>query len=191
MRRFLFSLVLVASISTASAAFSWDSYALDLKVGAAESIWRDALAAKLGGQSEVAIEGGRVDVLTDQWAIEIDKPGKWHEGLGQALHYGDVTERQPVLALMSHSINVDNIQERVRRRYDLVEEQCVKNGVQLVILYARQSQVTSTPDEATSSHWLNTLSGTRHNLGCHFFHNTDQGRSCGPSEGRACTKCGG
>ena len=46
---------------------------------------------------------GRVDVLTDTQAIELDwlKGNKFHEGIGQALHYGDVTGQQPVLALIS------------------------------------------------------------------------------------------
>ena len=36
---------------------------------------------------------GRVDVLTGTRAIELDwlKGNKFHEGIGQALHYGDVT----------------------------------------------------------------------------------------------------
>ena len=40
-----------------------------------------------------------MDVLTDTQAIELDwlKGNKFHEGIGQALHYGDVTGQQPVL----------------------------------------------------------------------------------------------
>jgi micrococcal nuclease len=39
--------------------------------------------------------------------------------------------------------------------------------------------------------WLNTNSNVRHNFGCQHYRNTINGRSCGPSEGRACGICGG
>jgi hypothetical protein len=50
----------------------------------------------------------RVDVLTGTQAIELDwlKGNKFHEGIGQALHYGDVTGQQPVLALISAYYNI-------------------------------------------------------------------------------------
>ena len=49
-----------------------------------------------------------MDVLTDTQAIELDwlKGNKFHEGIGQALHYGDVTGQQPVLALISAYYNI-------------------------------------------------------------------------------------
>ena len=39
-----------------------------------------------------------MDELIGTQAIELDwlKGNKFHEGIGQALHYGDVTGRQPV-----------------------------------------------------------------------------------------------
>ena len=65
-----------------------------------EAAWTTALAAHLGGEAEQEIDGvvaGRVDVLTGTQAIELDwlKGNKFHEGIGQALHYGDVTGQQP------------------------------------------------------------------------------------------------
>ena len=38
--------------------------------------------------------------MTDAYAIEIDFIKKWHEGLGQAIHYGDESNRIGVLALI-------------------------------------------------------------------------------------------
>jgi hypothetical protein len=42
-----------------------------------------------------------------------------------------------------------------------------------------------------NSFWLNTETGVRHNSGCRYYQNTKEGRSCGPTEGRACGLCGG
>lgn len=43
----------------------------------------------------------------------------------------------------------------------------------------------------SKSHWLNTLSGVRHNQRCEHFQKTKLGRFCGPHEGTACRICGG
>lgn len=59
---------------------------------------------------------------------------------------------------------------------------------------ARQKSLQDAPSEAAvpiSSYWLNTSSGVRHNQRCEHYHNTKQGRFCGPQEGRACGICGG
>jgi len=42
----------------------------------------------------------RVDCLTDEYAIEYDFTHKWAEAIGQALHYGLMTGRQPVVVLI-------------------------------------------------------------------------------------------
>lgn len=178
---------------TSSLAEAWDHYEFDLPAKMKESAWRDALAARLDGQSEVRIEGGRIDVLTDEWAIELDWPHKWHEGLGQALHYADATGKQGVVALISYTQGADQLREKTRRRFELVERQCEKNGIKLIVLFPTlprelpAKQLAHLPED----HWLNTASGTRHNVHCHFYRNTDEGRDCLETEGRACSLCGG
>lgn len=73
---------------------------LDVPEGSYERAWVDALALHLGGETEVVIELGRVDVVTDELAIEVDRPHKWKEGLGQALYYARATGKAPVVAFM-------------------------------------------------------------------------------------------
>ena len=98
--------------STQPASGTWRTIALPGVDGSdTEAAWTTALAAHLGGEAEQEIGGvvaGRVDVLTDTQAIELDwlKGNKFHEGIGQALHYGDVTGQQPVLALISAYYNI-------------------------------------------------------------------------------------
>lgn len=42
----------------------------------------------------------------------------------------------------------------------------------------------------SAGYWLSTSSGLRHNSRCRYFRNS-KGRTCGPSEGKACGICGG
>ena len=42
----------------------------------------------------------RVDCLTDTHAVEFDFANKWHESIGQALHYGLMTGKKPMVVLI-------------------------------------------------------------------------------------------
>lgn len=42
----------------------------------------------------------RVDCLTDTHAVEFDFANKWHEAIGQALHYGVMTGKRPMVVLI-------------------------------------------------------------------------------------------
>ena len=46
------------------------------------------------------VKSGYPDVVTDRYAIEVDRLPNWKEGLGQAYAYAIDTEKMPVLALM-------------------------------------------------------------------------------------------
>jgi hypothetical protein len=74
--------------------------ALPVGVSEPEAAWISAFANAVRGQSEVAVEHGRADVVTDEFAFELDWLDKWHEGIGQALHYASATEKRPGLALI-------------------------------------------------------------------------------------------
>lgn len=54
--------------------------------------------------------------------------------------------------------------------------------------FSRSPPVNNAPAER---YWLNTASGTRHNIRCQYYNNTKKGRFCGPTEGKACGTCGG
>lgn len=182
----------------AHAVSAWDWYQFDLPSGGAEATWRDALATELGGRTEVRVDGGRIDVLTDTYAIEVEWQHKWHEGLGQALHYADQTGKQGMLALVSYAQGLDRLHERSRERFDMVEKLCAKNGVKVVVLFPAQAEVekeegtgTRAPSETRGRYWLNTRTGVRHRPGCRFYESTGDGYHCGPEEGKPCSLCGG
>ncbi|MGZ6231132.1 MAG: hypothetical protein ACXWMO_10250 [Syntrophales bacterium] len=50
-------------------------------------------------QMEVPVNYGRIDLLTGDYAIEVERLDKFHEGIGQALHYAKETDRKPGLAV--------------------------------------------------------------------------------------------
>ena len=54
-----------------------------------------ALSRKLKGEVEVRCKFGRIDVLTKSEAIEVKKMSGWKHALGQALVYGEATNKIP------------------------------------------------------------------------------------------------
>lgn len=48
---------------------------------------------------EVSVKYGRIDLLTDEYAVEVDRLEKFHEAIGQALHYARETGKKPAIAI--------------------------------------------------------------------------------------------
>lgn len=61
----------------------------------------------LTGRERVLIDGTRVDILTEHWAIEIDWAHKWAEAIGQAQFYAKMTERRPGIILLCEDMDND------------------------------------------------------------------------------------
>ncbi len=133
-------ILLAAVLLPAPRVLAWDSLTFDLPSGGRESLWRDALAKRWDGQIEQKIEGGRVDVVTDRYAIEVEFPHKWHEGLGQALHYADATGKKGLLAVISYARGEARLQENSRRQLEMIEKLCVSNRIKMVVLYPRRPE---------------------------------------------------
>jgi len=57
------------------------------------------------------------------------------EGIGQALHYGDVTGQQPVLALISVYYDIFGV---VRQKLEYVSGLCAAHGVEVWALTTRR-----------------------------------------------------
>jgi len=45
-------------------------------------------------------DGTRVDILTDDLAIEVDFAKGWYEAIGQATHYARLTKKKPAILLI-------------------------------------------------------------------------------------------
>lgn len=124
----------------ATPARAWENYTFDLPSGARESLWRDELARQWDGETEHSIEGGRIDVLTTNEAVEVEFIHKWHEGIGQALHYGSAMKRQGVLAIVVSAQSEDKLLAASRQRLELIEGQCVGNGLRMIVLFPNRGE---------------------------------------------------
>lgn len=80
-----------------------------------EKYYQTKMCNELKGTMEyVLFDRTRVDCLTDKYAIEVDFAKKWAESIGQALYYADVTNKEPVVALIVGKDDERYI-ERVKR----------------------------------------------------------------------------
>jgi len=87
----------------------------------------ERLAPKYGGKTEVVLwDRTRVDILTPEYAIEVDyaKPGKHFECVGQATYYAIVAHRKPGIILLRRGKEDD---ERIHR----TQVVCAKYGIML------------------------------------------------------------
>lgn len=121
------SALLAAILFASGTAGAWEVVRLPVPPGAPESAWRDALARAWTGRVEVAVAYGRVDVLTEGMAVELDFAHKYHEALGQALHYAGETGRQGVAALIVTG-QIDGT------KMEWIEALLARHGIALVLL---------------------------------------------------------
>lgn len=74
------------------------------------------IAEAIHGEPEhVLPDKARIDILTATEAIEVDWAHKWAEGIGQALYYGAVTRKIPVVLLLMGTADETRYLARVRK----------------------------------------------------------------------------
>jgi hypothetical protein len=151
--------------------------------------WADALASKLEGEREAKTAYGRVDVLTRSWAIEVERFAKYHEGMGQALHYHLSSGKLAVLALMLDEEEYD--QQKAKYIDDAL---CRPLGLVLLLLRpvaepVVAKQFTSPAPTGGARYWISST-GKTHREGCRYY-----GRGAGKwaveGSGANCKVCGG
>lgn len=83
-----------------------------------EKEYQDIFAKKFNVETEVTLEDGtRVDILTNEYAIEADFANKWAEGIGQSLHYSVLTGKKPAILLIIEDFTND---KKYLKRLELV-----------------------------------------------------------------------
>ncbi len=89
-----------------------------------ESYYRDKLAKKLGGETEVKTpDGGRIDILTSSEIIEVKHVKFWRSALGQVISYGYFyPKHQKRIHLFGDKFSVD---------FRAVENICRARGVRV------------------------------------------------------------
>lgn len=77
------------------------------------------------GIMEVRLEDyTRIDCVTDKYAVEFDFARKWAESIGQSLHYGMMTGKQPAIVLIIE-------EQKDWIYYNRIKALCNKYGIQL------------------------------------------------------------
>jgi hypothetical protein len=72
---------------------------LNLHAGEVEESRR--LASKYKAKTEVVLwDRTRVDLLNDEYAIEVEWAPKWAESIGQSLFYAIMTDRKPAVIVL-------------------------------------------------------------------------------------------
>ena len=64
-----------------------------------EFVYRDRLAKFVGGHTEVSLDCGRIDVLTDTHVYEVKHIRLWKQAMGQALVYASELNLIPAVAV--------------------------------------------------------------------------------------------
>ena len=89
----------------------------------AERDINSAWCSSVGGIDQFRTKDGTyVDCLTDEYAIEAEFDNKWKEGIGQALHYAESTNRKAAILFIKRAKSRKdyyNEMMRVINRYEL------------------------------------------------------------------------
>ena len=151
-----------------------------------------ALARELGGKTEVTVPSGRVDILTDDYAIEVDWADKWKESIGQALWYGLQSNRQSGIILI--------LRDAADYKYFVQLNSALAHGglegkIRTWVYpndfpgIAPQSAAPPPPSAGTvTNYWLSTNSNKRHRKSCRWY-TVSKGRYCTVEEGVAAGCC--
>lgn len=159
-----------------------------------EKDYQQLIQQQMGGQVEVAVPSGRIDLLTEEYAIEIEFANKWKQSIGQALWYGLQTTKTPGIILIKRDGSADNkyvVQLGSTLSYAGLNNIRVwvwPDDFSVVERKLPQTRQLTTPPGGT--HWITTSSHKRHNANCRYF-NSSKGRWCTATEGIACGVCGG
>ena len=60
----------------------------------------DYIQSLIGGEREVTVKSGRIDLVHNDVAFEIDWANKWKESIGQALWYAQQSNKKPGIILI-------------------------------------------------------------------------------------------
>ena len=154
-----------------------------------ESQYIQALATHLKGEQEVTVPGGRVDILNQEYAIEVERAPKWKNSIGQAIWYGLQTNKKPGIILLVENSGQRKyaIQLGSALQYagleDRVKVWLWPDDFPGVLPTPGASSRYDPPEAGVGKFWLNLNGNKRHTANCRWFGNTKRGRYCSADEG--------
>jgi len=160
-----------------------------------ESDYQYLIHQQLGGQREYKVESGYVDILTEDYAIEVKFANKWKHAIGQALWYALQTNKKAGIVLVKKK------ETDYKYVIQLGSALSYAGLDSLVKVWVWPDDFDNTenswqnaisPDQESSSgqYWITKSSKIRHNSRCGNFENTN-GKHCSATDGVACKRCGG
>ena len=178
--------------------------------GQNEAYFVDIISRKLGGVTEMPVYGGRVDIVTDEYAIEVEWARKWKNAIGQALWYGLQTNKKPGIVLIMRSKNdyrygimlqsaldYAGLHDKIKVWFYPEDFGGSMNSIRYGLYQSQDAGNTASSyiskennNNAKTNYWLSRNSKVRHNSSCRWYMRS-KGRFCGPDEGRPCKLCGG
>ncbi len=157
-----------------------------------EKQYSELVQRELGGQLEAPVPSGRVDVLTDYFAIEVEFARKWKNSIGQSLWYALNTSRKAGIVLILEN---ESDWKYVQQLTTTLDYSNLKSKVK-VWIYPNDfkkrvpKSYGPTPKRIPSEYWLTKATKIRHNKDCRYFKKT-RGDYCSPNKGTPCKTCGG
>ncbi|MGB3799920.1 MAG: hypothetical protein WA952_08880 [Lewinella sp.] len=160
--------------------------------GQSEADYVRALATRLHGQTEVSVTSGRVDIVTEEYAIEVDWAHKWKESIGQALWYGLQTSKQAGIILLLRS---DADYKYFVQLNSALSHGGLEGKIRTWVYpndfpgLAPAAAPAPPPSAGTvTDFWLSTNSNKRHRKSCRWY-GESKGRYCTVNEGVAAGCC--
>lgn len=170
-------------------------------IAQSETAYSNHINQHFKGKREAVVPNGRVDILTNEYAIEVERASKWKNSIGQALWYSLQTGKKPGIVILLESTNEYHF---VQKLNSSLQHAGIEDQIK-VWLYPEDfpalpkmsntaaSRVYSSPATEpadTQKHWITYSSKKRHNSSCRYY-NHSKGRFGTANEGTACLNCGG
>lgn len=162
-----------------------------------ESWYVTQIAQHLKGHTEVSVENGRIDIVTETHAIEVERATNWKHAIGQSLWYAIQKNLSPGIVLivlddddwkmgirLNSTLQYAGLADKVKVWYYPQDFNTTADQIKLQFEEERKTEPLAT------GYWLSTNSGVRHNKRCQWY-TQSKGRYCSAAEGRPCEKCGG
>lgn len=150
-----------------------------------ESDYTRRIQKHLGGRLEVPVSHGRVDLMTEDYAIEVELAPEWKESIGQALWYGLQSNKKPGIVIVMRQ---RSDYKYVQMLYSTLRYAGIQNSIKVWVWPIDFDDTT--PVTTVPGYWLSKNSKVRHNSHCRWYQ-VSRGRPCSQAEGRPCGICGG
>lgn len=164
-----------------------------------EAYYVDLLAVQMNAQKEVPVQNGRIDLLTDSVAYEVEWAYNWKHSIGQAMWYALQKNKKPGIILLMRDI--DDYRYFVMLNSALSTFGLSQNFD--VKLYPEDFSTSGKVGSSTNrnltsrlrlsdlNYSCNRSSGVRHNSNCSYY-NCKNCVPCDANGGKKpCNRCGG